>query len=157
MKKRNRLIATVALGVSAAAIWAGVAVTSSAMAADSPSDSVDLTLVVPAPEGEGAISCEFDEVPLTPAELVTTDGALESLSVSAVAIPVEGEGQIMGLAVTPPTDENPIPVGTVAESAAIAVSTGDLLTADDIRPGTPEECAAFEPQSGVFGPSIPTP
>lgn len=166
MKKRNRLIAIVALGVSAAAIWAGVAVTSSAMAAESPTDTVDLTLVAPAPDGNGAISCEFKGVPLTPPppEEVTADSSLGSLPVSAVAIPVEGDGgavsgsgTISGLAITAPVDENLIPVGTVAEFAVVVVSTGDLLATDEIRPGTAQECAALQPQSGVFGQSIPTP
>lgn len=151
MKKRNKIIAAVTLGASAAAIWAGVLITSSAVASEPAADKANVTMLAPDPDGDGAISCQFDGVDMGP----VPDGA-EAIIVAgpAAALP-EGNAPADGPAISG-TGTIEDPDGLLEVSGTLtAAASGDLpvltVTGGDVRPGTPEECAALQPES------IPTP
>jgi hypothetical protein len=146
MKRRNKIIATAALGASAAAIWAGVLVTSNAIASETPSDKVSVTLLAASPDGDGAISCQFSGV-----TMVSTSGSgAISVSGSATALP-EGSAQA-DVQVISGTGTIEDPDGLLEDSGTlIGEASGDLqvlpVPGGEVRPGTPEECAALRPES----------
>ena len=119
MKKRNTIMAGMTLGVSAAAIWAGVLVTSSAIASEPASDKANVTMLAPDPDGDGAISCEFAAVPtaiLTATAFATLTGegvgaedSSGTVTASASAISSDGSGTITDSATAIPADRAPSP------------------------------------------------
>lgn len=154
MKKRNSLITATALGASAAAIWAGMLVTSSAIASVPEARTVDVSMISVDATGE-ALLCEFDDVALVPAlpvsatEAITFGGVIEgaaSLEVTG-GTGLEGEFGVV-------SSETAIPAGgAIPEGATGAITVGSdgtiqvLGDAQAPRPGTAEECAALRPES----------
>lgn len=163
MKKRNTIMAGMTLGVSAAAIWAGVLVTSSAIASEPASDEANVTMLAPDPDGDGAISCQFDGVDIEvavatasatalPVGSTPADGQVISgvVSASATALP-EGSAPADGQVISG-TGTIQDPGGLLEDSGTVTVeSSGGLpvlvvVNGGEVRPGTPEECAALQPE-----------
>ena len=149
MKKRNKIMAAATVGASAAAIWAGVLVTSSAIASEPASDKANVTMLAADPDGDGAISCQFDgvDMPSFPG-----GSAVIVVSGSAAAIPegsVEADAQVIS-----GTGTIQDPDGVLEGSGTVVLeASGDLpvltLGADSVRPGAPEECAALQPDTAL--------
>jgi hypothetical protein len=148
--QRNTLFGGLALLLAGGVIGAGAMISSSAMAAEeSPPPANQLTMVNVGADGE-AVQCTF--------EGAEVDGLFPELPAAAPdqelpagAVPVGGSGTIegvgvgFGVAVSPDGSE-----GELLDITELPVAM-EVVSLDEAREGTPEECAAMREQatSGV--------
>jgi hypothetical protein len=144
MSKRNTVFGGLALVVAGAAVAGGAAVSSSAMAdGGSPKDELNTVHMISITDDGEAIECTFENV-----DLPTFIDAPAGNGGSVVA--VSGSGTING---SLPIGEPSAVEGeaVIVTSTATALPGGGqgvvLLSADDARQGTPEECAAMNPMA----------
>jgi hypothetical protein len=184
MKKRNKIVAVTSIAVGATAIVTGALMTSNAMASTPNPLKASVSVVASDPDGEGAISCQFDDVelpvgptlsataslsgPVTVEGSTATAGGPEGPSFHVEAgtaqsgtpglEPPAGAPIVGGIHVSAVAGEQPPGLTAVAAAVGDGQPPAGLLELGDARPGTPEECAAFRPGTGPFPvPSAATP
>lgn len=172
MQQRNTLFAGLSFAVAGAAIGAGAIVSSNAMAdGDSPATASSVQIITIGTNGDDPIRCTFDDIAMPAIISSTAAGAPagEQRGVIAVtgsvdgAIPPSGDSsttQIVtsgGLPLAGAPNEPTLVKGgstdgtdgPVLQTSGSQVAPGGpppslvMLSADDARPGTAEECAAI--------------
>lgn len=163
MKTRNKILTLASLGISGAAVAAGALVTSSAMAATATPDKADVAVVAVSFDGKDAIRCEYDDIQLPPVPpgdagthivgtaeegVVTTSGGGE-----LPGAPTLSKGGVVAVIDAKPVDPSQIP-GVPGDATLVEGKLPEgtvVISSDDAREGTPQECAALRP------PNVPAP
>lgn len=179
MKQRSTIFAGLSFAVAGAAIGAGAIVSSNAMAdGESPSTANSVQVVSVGPDGEGAIRCTFDDVAMPTFMGSTPAGVPAGAQTGVIAVtgsfdgavpPPSGDGPATQIVTNNglPIDGVPIEATLVTDGSAVGggapvlhtsgsqVQPGSappgvvLISSDDARPGTAEECAAIRTTFGI--------
>ena len=170
MQQRNTIFAGLSFAVAGAAIGAGAIVSSNAMAdGDSPATASSVQVITIGANGEDPIQCTFDDVAM-PAIISSTaagapaggqrgviavtgsvDGAVPPSpgDSSTTQIVTSGGLPLDGTSIEPTLVTGGSTDGPVLRTAGSQVLPGSpppgvvMLSSDDARPGTAEECAAI--------------